>query len=189
MQISEMELEDIIFYENFHSNVDRGLIIYNHDRVFRQLDLGKYGIPDLVGVSYISKDHFYEDPERSIYITVYELKKGIVDITTIAQANRYQCGIKKYISERGLFKGCHIHIDLVLIGAVVDSSDDFMCMVSEYEIYCYKYAFDIHGISFEKIGTYNFIPVKNAWKKYGDLENLDFRFIHKNIYKKQISNG
>jgi hypothetical protein len=99
MNILEKELEDIV-YETFVSNrtalLNRGLYL-QEGIALRQLNLGSYGIADIVIMKMhkgrsIQKDgsHFIS---RSILCTVVELKKETINVATLLQALGYCKGI------------------------------------------------------------------------------------------------
>jgi len=80
MEISEKELEDIIFNTDNYNLNNRGLNIYGKKK--RQLSIGSYGIADLVTCAIYNK----KDGNQMLYIQVIELKKDCIDYKAFSQA-------------------------------------------------------------------------------------------------------
>lgn len=144
MEFLEKDLEDII-WEAYQSEdgkyglFDKGLPISS--KMYRQVNLGDYGILDLMTVS-INPNY--------VRIAIYELKRDIVDISTMAQAARYGTGINKYIEERCNIHNRSISLEFFLIGKTIDRKSDFVFLYSNspyFKIYLYKYG--LNGIHFK----------------------------------------
>ena len=128
MDFLEKDLEDIIFEADNEELHKKGLFIYG--KKYRQKRVGNYGILDLVTFDRSWRDDSYimmNGEAKKLYtrfldITVYELKKGVVDIGALLQALRYCRGIDRYISD---YRGFHMEIklNLVLIGSNVSKRD------------------------------------------------------------------
>jgi hypothetical protein len=148
MEFLEKNLEDIIFKTNAENLIIRGLNLSG--KKFRQVRIGNFGIADLVT---LNRSTYHPQERNKIFITIYELKKNVIDLNTLGQACRYYKGIKTYIDNSSLFKNADIIYKIVLIGKNVEYKGDFkyVCdyIISDYllDIYTYKYDFD--GIIFE----------------------------------------
>ncbi|HEV7380967.1 MAG TPA: hypothetical protein VGN64_14305, partial [Dyadobacter sp.] len=126
-KLTEIELEDIIYFQRYQDIQESGLSVYDHlswdnSKVLRQLSLGSYGRPDLVGIN------FQGDSEtlKEVCITIYELKSGEVSFEALCQIMKYQYALRKLFSENQKCKGIDIHISTCLIGHTVNNSVDFM---------------------------------------------------------------
>ena len=157
----EKNLEDIIFEADADSLYKRGLYIYGE--LYRQFNLGKYGIADLV--LYEKKE--YKDnsnlSHRADYlVTVFELKKKLIDINAFMQAIRYVSGLIFYNNEH--YKNKTFQYKIVLIGSEMDIKPEFLYLpeliISDFDdegfginkiidINYLKYSYDIDGIKFE----------------------------------------
>jgi hypothetical protein len=164
-KFTEKKLEDIIFNSELHELEHRGLSI--NGKLMRQVKIGNYGIVDLISFSRGWK--YYRDgilcdrefPE----ITIYELKKDIINNNAFFQAVRYLKGIKQYLKEREI--SFEINFKIVLIGFEIDLNDDLIYLndILSDEFICrkgkcslslelYKYDYSIKGIEFEQISDY-----------------------------------
>lgn len=160
MKFLEKDLEEIIYTADRAELRKRGLNIKG--KLYRQLRIGNYGIADLVEVDRMPRfvDHSGDIPivyeEGMVTITVYELKKENINVSTFLQALGYAKGIKNYIED---FRGKSFRLDLkiCLIGSSIDKNSSFSympSMVPENEfgqfltINTYDYSFD--GIKFKE---------------------------------------
>lgn len=157
----EKNLEDIIFESDANTLYKRGLNISG--KLYRQFNLGKYGIADLV--LYEKKE--YEDnsdllPRADYLVTVFELKKKLIDINAFMQAIRYVSGLIFYNNEH--YKNKTFQYKIVLIGSEMDIKPEFLYLpeliISDFDdegfginkiidINYLKYSYDIDGIKFE----------------------------------------
>lgn len=161
MKFLEKDLETIIFEADGESLSERGLPIYGNK--LRQVYIGGYGIADIIT---------YYREGTDIYITVYELKKGIINCDTMIQSLRYVKGINRYFEERGV--SFNYHIKCILVGDSVDSSDWVYMANSAYNLdgrplfslYTYDYGFD--GITFKEDSGYKLIDEKFNLPKNND---------------------
>lgn len=148
MKFLEKDLEQIIFETPGRYLADRGFCYVSPIRK-RQLRIGNYGILDMISVNRISEyGNFLE-------ISIFELKKEVINIQTFLQATRYLRGIQRYMESRGNENHSY---KIVLAGSVVSDEvvyipelfqNDTLCTygrVHSLEIYTYDYAFD--GIRF-----------------------------------------
>lgn len=152
MNFLEKDLEEIIFNTPKEILSQRGLPIFGIKK--RQLRLGKYGIADLVT---IERDSLYFDSHY--IITVYELKKDKIGISSFLQVLGYTKAIKTYLED--FRKITNFTIKIVLIGKELDTTGSF-CYIPELftnnsgfsplgqiiDVNFYTYSFDINGFSF-----------------------------------------
>lgn len=153
MNFLEKDLETIIF-ENYEACYGRGLEItdigagdYLNQLKFRQLQLGPYGVADLVNVRY-NPQHY------ECIIQVIECKRNEINLATYGQAKRYFAAIKDIL--RYFLPESHSHIEwteeLVLIGRTFDQSNDF-AFVYNQDTACqaFVYSYEIDGLWFKQI--------------------------------------
>lgn len=154
MEFLEKNLEELIYQELIIGNVDklteRGLELYYSKPKFirRQFKIGNYGTVDLITVEKIDIGH-------GLSITVFELKKKLINIDTVIQGLRYCKGIKRYLSDRkDWMLGEQYEIHLVLIGSEINSNSDWVYLTDflntdgfNLSIFIYKYSFD--GLEFK----------------------------------------
>jgi hypothetical protein len=124
---SEAELEEFI-HQNF---LDEGVCCIDDtapDHLLRQVNLGQYGIADLVAFT------FEEFPNgfKGVVVTVYELKKEKITADAFAQAARYATAIKALIDERGDYM--LTEIKCALVGTEIDESC-FILNLSNFHFY------------------------------------------------------
>jgi hypothetical protein len=168
MDFLEKNLEDIIFETDNDLLMDRGL--YIDGRKKRQVNIGGYGIADIVAIERFTDCIDGERVEKFIKINVLELKKDNVDVGTFLQALKYCKGIKSYIEQRRLFSSHQILFEITVIGKKVDLSSSFIYLsdflsggdnaycLHEYfsfDVYSYSYGFD--GIIFTRVHGYSLI--------------------------------
>jgi hypothetical protein len=167
MDFLEKNLEDIIFETDNELLEERGLYLFGKKR--RQVNLGNYGIADIV-IFDKNSDHvnnnigFYP----IISFTVLELKQDKIDAQVFFQALRYCKGIQEYIKKRGLFNNAQILFEIVLIGKQIDTNSSFIFLTDfigagsnmfsthdyfSLDVYTYSYQFD--GIKFKRIQDYS----------------------------------
>lgn len=169
MQISEKELEDVIFFQRFQNVKDNGLDIFEHDKVFRQLSLGSYGIPDLLGFNFNEEDGILKE----VFITIYELKRDLVSFEALCQVQKYKYALTEILFQDPKYKNVEIEISTSLIGFTIDNSVDFMAAAAEMRIRLYTYDSTHNGIVFTRIWTYDYKPdtYENTW--YGEGKRLN----------------
>lgn len=148
MTFLEKNLEDIVFETPNHLLKERGLPI--RGKKFRQVKIGNYGIADLITLNrqtYVRDNNVFQ----TLYVTIYELKKDLVDIGAMMQAFRYRKGIECYFDERNIFQDIDgIEYHTILIGKEINLNNDFaytIDAVNELTVYTYLYSFN--GISFK----------------------------------------
>ena len=92
---SEKFIEDFVY----NTIINTGICPVSNesvDSVFRQLDLGAYGIADIVKVS--AQENPFEN-EKHYVITVLELKNADLKSKDLSQLARYMTGIDRYIEK------------------------------------------------------------------------------------------
>ena len=169
MNFLEKDLEEIIFTADKEKLSDRGLYFYPHEKLKRQVRIGNYGIADLVGI----KKPFYHPIIKEKckgQITVYELKKDRISISTFMQAANYLHGIKRYLTIKGYNESYDYCIRL--IGKEIDSSSSFVYLPdlitnhsydetitrdSIFRLESYLYSYDIDGLRFDEINGFKLI--------------------------------
>ena len=116
---------------------------------------GNYGIADIVTFR-----RFFNYHTDYLHITVCELKKDSINISTFLQAVRYVKGIERYLKFRKFKhevrysiilcgKTINLNSDLIYLADLVDCSDNKLM-----DINFYTYEFKINGLKFEKHNNY-----------------------------------
>lgn len=127
MKFLEKDLEDYIFKSSSKSLEDCGL--YFIGKKYRKLRIGSYGISDLI---YFRRP-FY-NPYEQIFckgeITVMELKKDKISVSSFFQAVRYVRGIQRYIEMHRPNLDGKINYNIVLIGSDVNEDSDIRYLTS-----------------------------------------------------------
>lgn len=147
---SEKELEDFIY-----SKFEQSYNPINDEEVEwfgRQVDLGGYGIIDLMTIGF--------DPQGNLYINVFELKKETVTTKALGQVARYIQGLKRYIQGlKHYFQENAKHINIAIEGYVIapsiDHSDDTVFLINMLDdIYVYTVDFDLDdGVAFNSMSS------------------------------------
>lgn len=156
MNILESEIEEILFknLDNRKLLKERGFDFFEQ-KYYLHPNLGSYGIPDIVGVTV---NYCVHSRSRSINVTIYELKKEVVNINTLLQAARYAKGIERFFDENSITLNFNeIDFSLVLIGKNIDESSDFVFLTDFcYNVNLVTYSVDLnYGIVFrEQKGYY-----------------------------------
>ena len=148
MNVLEYEIEDLI-YGSLKNNPDRlrkkGLHLFKNS--IRQLNLGSYGIADLVCY------HNSHSKEGSVLnIQVVEIKKDYINADTIMQASRYVAGIRRLLDKRFNLKRTSLFFTIVLIGREIQVSGDFVFLLDAFgEVSAYTYSIDLdEGVKFQR---------------------------------------
>ena|SRR5690606_11647806 len=160
MEFLEKDLEQIIWETDNELLQDREFWICG--KKHRQLKIGNYGIADIV--TFNRMYDVYRKP--FLEVTIYELKKEKISMSSFLQAVRYTKGIQEYFAHRGLFEE-KVFFNIVLCGKSIDTASDFIFLadlmhnatdyiipnsINSLRFYTYKYNFN--GIMFEEIGSY-----------------------------------
>lgn len=157
MDFSEKMLEDIIYKAltkkelcSFINN--NGLDCYYTPFVWRQPVLGAFGVADIVTFSIEFKK-----------VTIYELKKGKIDLGVLVQAGKYLKAINKLIEKRLGSRYGKIDVEIYLIGDQMCINDWvylFDGVIDKVSIYTYN--FELTGLLFslESPGNYSLVNDK-----------------------------
>ena len=163
---SEKELEDYIF-NSATNNLYNPITGEGIDSIYRQVDLGSYGIADLLTFSY--------EPGY-LEVTVIELKKEIIDIKTMAQLSRYHKALRKYFD--GNYPTKPVSIRLIAVSTQINQGDDSVWLndyLSDHSDFsAFLCDFDLNdGVSFSQ--------TKGWYKK-----NEEFTKLHDSVGKLEI---
>lgn len=157
MNFLEKDLENIIWESDNAKLQQKNLNI--EGKKFRQLRIGNYGILDLLTVE---KKYYPCFGQNAVIpylnITVYELKKEKVGVSTLLQAVRYVKGIKSYLEEKKPDIEFKLHITLCAKEVDIHSSFIFLLDLIDEEIdvpngklnsvSAYSFDYGIDGINF-----------------------------------------
>ncbi len=132
MDFLEKDLEDLI-WDSYHKNYEiinnRGLPMQG--TAFRQLNLGSYGIADIVTILMETHRHKGMYPHRILDITVYELKKDQINIETLLQALGYCKGIERHIEDVYDSIFSEVRFEIILVGKTVEINSNF-CYLPDF---------------------------------------------------------
>ena len=121
---SEKELEDHFMFLAEATEVCPALG-YPISFMVRQVTIDGYGVADAIS-GYVEGKHLYS-------ITVYELKKEVIDIKTIAQVSRYMVGVKKIV-EKYMPQFAHdFSVHGVVIAPSINMNDDTIFLLQQTE--------------------------------------------------------
>lgn len=165
MKFLEKDLEEIIFNSDREKLYEKG--IYDFGKFYRQLRIGNYGIADIVS---IQRPYYHTSLKKKHkgLITIYELKKDKVSVSSFFQAVGYLKGIKTYLEKRD--KENLFNYKIVLIGKEIDlnstvcylpslfnveTSETSISKDSVTNVEIYKYKFNIDGLFFEECFDYD----------------------------------
>ena len=158
MDFIERDLEDIIFNTDPNLLEDRGLSLLFDAHTYRQLQIGEYGIADIVQFK-ISKDPYFDGKDYKFHnvvqLKVIELKKDEINLSTFMQALSYAKGLESFYQRRyrKMKAYCKLEVSIVLIGKKINMKDNFVYLVDfldnpKFELDLYTYSYDFDGISF-----------------------------------------
>ncbi len=163
MDFLEKDLEELLFSTPKETIRERGMHSFMYDQIFRQVNLGVYGILDLVTIERYS---------AIMIIKVYELKNKKLNPSAFWQTVRYIKAIKHILSKINL-RNHIIEIKGIMVGREIDLSGDFCFLPtihSDVEMYTYKY--DLNGLYFNHVrdnyihtqynGGFNFKKLNNS---------------------------
>lgn len=162
MDFFESDLEDIVFNSPIGELRDRGFDSYFKDaHTYRQLNLGGYGIADIVQFKRLTFKTESGFLVSKIVVHVIELKKNQIGIDTFFQALRYCKGILEFIKKRATFD-FNVTFNISLIGRKIQDSTDFVYLTDflqneQIVLNMYVYDYKIHGLSFIKKRGYYLI--------------------------------
>lgn len=167
MNILEKDIEELIFNASKESLQKRKLFLY--DNRIRQLNLLDYGIADIVCWHIgMSAPHY----RRKIYIQILELKKEIIDASTLMQSCRYEKGIRKMLKKYNLSK-TDLKFNHILIGKKVQTNGDFVFLLDAMEnckVMTYNLDLD-SGLTFNECSNYSIINGRTP-------DNLEFEVLY-----------
>lgn len=169
MNFLEKDLEEIIYNADREKLSERGLYISATEILKRQLKIGNYGIADLVS---FKRPYFHKYLKETCKgsISVYELKKDRISISTFLQAVNYLHGIKRYLEKKGISENYDYNI--VLIGKEFDDNSSFVYLPEIlntfsyidnidrpciFNLNLYTYSYDIDGLKFNEISGYKLV--------------------------------
>ncbi|MEJ7610649.1 MAG: hypothetical protein WKF88_05655 [Ferruginibacter sp.] len=190
IKIDEKHFEDILFgliqtREGVEKLKARGFDIeYEPFSVYyRQLNMGAYGIPDIVRVFFNS---------YSINIDVIELKITDFNISQLLQLGRYLSGVNHFIRDAHSLtdSGRIITVRGFLMVAEFDSNNDYSWLsgMLRNEVCLYSTHYNIDGLKFEKQfpGYWSKTDIKTHLNQCVDIAALRNKF--KQAYlKKQFT--
>lgn len=159
MKFLEKDLETIIATTDQELLTERGLPL-NYDKILRQVDLGSYGIADLITIDYFLRGKKPNGYTRDITVTIFELKQNKINEKTLFQALTYYKGLKIFIQDKYKLEWSNVKYQIVLIGSEIDVSTNFIHLADfcpSFILYTYAYHFD--GIWFTKRDNW---VIKNA---------------------------
>jgi hypothetical protein len=163
MKFLECDLEQIIMGTPNHALRERGLRI--NGRKKNQVRIGNYGIADIVTYHHQNgdpvrvEDGWVEHWEK--VITVYELKKDKISLSTFAQGIQYIRGIQDYFRYTGRPIDDY-YFELVLVGRKADRNSCLMYLpdlfykptLGTLSLQMFEYQYTIDGLSFSEIQGY-----------------------------------
>lgn len=164
----EKNLEDIICNSDKSYLYERGLNVQGE--LFRQYNLGKYGIADIVEFKHIDPYSYIQRHNSVEYVaTVYELKRNEIDFNTFAQAIRYVYGLS--IKNKIENPSCNFQYRIVLIGSKILNKDELIYMP---DLLTPKYLVreDLGKIIDIEFYEYSFIEKEILFERvYGEISN------------------
>lgn len=129
----------------------RGIQI-SASKFYRQLDMPGCGVMDLCCFS-VSGSTYDKRKFRCVYISIFELKRGVICCDDVGQLARYKVGLSTngfgILRSLGLPDNYRIHVDGYLVGAGIDR--DAFCLAHEAALDVFT--FDVHwdrGLVFER---------------------------------------
>ncbi len=152
----EKDLEEILFSAPQSEIRKRGLRCYRYDSISQQINLGAYGITDIVT---IKNEGYRRIPGmRSIIVTIYELKHRNINTEVLIQAARYYKGISDFCNENFNLKNTEIEYQICLIGSTIDKSSGFVYLSDLFDnLSVYTFDYKIDGIQFKEESGYSLI--------------------------------
>jgi len=147
MNFLEKELEQIIFEASNDQITKRGLPVYG--KKYRQLRIGNYGVADLVT---IQRQYISYHPYHVLYVSIYELKRDRINVSTFLQALSYAKGIKSFLEKR---LNVLLHFNIYCVGKHMDIESSYSYLSefltdSNFCVRNFTYKYEIDGISFEE---------------------------------------
>ncbi|GAB3278452.1 hypothetical protein GCM10027347_52870 [Larkinella harenae] len=160
MDILEKELEDMI-WDAASTPEGREFLSYRgldiEGKLLRQVPLGKYGIADLISVEFAGREMDFTEPRvlRNVLITVWELKRGIINTEAIMQAFRYLSAVKRIVNPERAYYDRRIHFSfrVRMAGSGLDHNTDLIYMLEHFrrQLSIFRYSFSYKGIDFDQV--------------------------------------
>lgn len=159
MNILEKDLEDLIWDKieqgDFLALREKGLIVRENAKFWRQYNFSSYGIADIISLMIV------KTPDNWVfYVDIFELKKELVNSDTLKQAARYAKGVERMVDNwnyrhaknRKIILNTNMH----LIGKKVNGGG-FLYLTDVFSnLYLYQYGFDFdEGITFNRMSDYH----------------------------------
>lgn len=147
---SEKELEDWIF----NKYQEDGVVCIDGsepEHLIRQMNLGVYGICDLVSFSVYKSER-----STSVDVCIYELKKEKITAEAFTQVARYATAITQSIESYG--PNIHVSMSCVLVGTEIDES----CYILNHSEFLYYRPF------FNPESGVDFKEVSSGWHRKND---------------------
>ena len=177
-EFSEKSLEDLIFEsaskKYSRENLEKhGLRV--EGKLYRQLDLGKFGRLDLVSICIGKKE---KDGKRTIYVDVYELKKVDLTVDALLQAVRYLSCICLLFGDDDIKERFNFVWKITLIGSGIDEHSDFCrfltCLGANIRALTYDIKLD--GVFFNDVKCSNdYCDIDILFNQTEKLNFADFR--------------
>lgn len=170
MEFLEKDLELFLFsrindLQNHEKDLlERGINILPL-RYYRRVNLGSYGVADIIGIRIFRK----KKNERKLEICIMELKKEEVNYSTLNQALNYAKGIQRIIELNNYNKYfTNISYTFYLIGKNVDRGSFIYLTDFTRNIHFYEYSITLDfGLLFNKINefylTNDFLPTSEKY--------------------------
>lgn len=165
MYITEKELEDLLTLENTEELRKRGLGVFRQEKLHRQLNLGVYGVADLIGCTFESDGN----GNGLLVIKIYELKRDEIGLEALCQAFRYKKAIENFFES--IEFTYPLDISLILIGASLSTKKDFIFLAQSIEyLTCFTYNLSLSGLMFEEVDIESYdISAPDSTRRYGNL--------------------
>ena len=173
MNFLEKDLEDIIFNTDNEKLRARGLLIYG--KKLRQVNLGSYGIADLITVkTVLLNQEWHEEKGHKLVVTIYELKKDSLGFLAFGQLCRYKTAIERMLDNYNMYDYfVDYEINMVLIGKDIEQKNDFCYLVNNTEfLKTYTYSYGIDGLEFKQ--TFGWHMNGEVLKKIGKFNQSIF---------------
>ena len=143
------------FLENFlveHMDHYREFFGINDAEIHQQMNIGAYGITDIVTIRHHELDYGYNEPDlvTMVDITIFELKNTPLSAQHVSQISRYKRFFDKISEETGL----QVNIRGVLIGKKTFPTSDDLCYLCQAIDWLEVYEVDLDplkGLRFKAI--------------------------------------
>ena len=184
MAIIESQLEDFLFHEMFNPktlNERTGLWLGYYQAHFRQINLGPYGIADLMTMEYGQASGPSDDKRNYLDVNIIELKAEGVGPETYLQVARYASGVRHFFRSFVNLSRTEIRINVYLVGKYT-SMKPIDCIpigdVNYVSVYTYNISND--NIFLYKHEKFCKLDMDISWsKRYGSQSFL-------NLFKNNI---